>query len=1776
MPARPLRAVISATISATVSIVVVAGGLVAAAPAAGATSDLARHSTISASASQNDQDGNFPASNAIDGSDTTRWASGNGPDSDTTYEASITSDLGASADLTGLTITWEASYAVSYDVEVAASDPDTESSWSVATSITDGDGQTDEVTLPGGTTGRYVRLHLLQRAAATWEAPKLHYYGYSIYTLQVHGSFATPLVNLAAGALEVNAGSDAVIGLELTNPAATDQSVHIASSDGTAVAGTDYTAVDEDVTFAAGETQKSVTIPTLETSALSSTKTFTLALTAPSAGIALGSATGTTVTVKRVADLPNDGTTTVFHDFESGVPTDYSTWASADALKPVLATATDATVPDAADGNHVLTATVSGTPDDGSYFGFTNDTAKTDWSASDGFSFFFLGHGTGKTLSYELKNGDKAMFDQNVVDSTDGWRKVSVLFSDLRLKGKHSDPARFDASASTGFAVTLTGLGAGSYSFDDFALFERAYTLQNFEGDVPLSDSAHPTGFFTWGSTDNLVTMGVHAQTRPGAADDNMVLSGDYLIPSGAYGGFSDNLATSQDWSSFRGIRFWWYASQASNPASPTAGDDIKVEIKDGGPDGEHSELWAATFKDNWGSSSSRWKLVELPFSKFTLGSYQPGDSATKNGTLDLTSANGFAITMAPGAPTSRTWAIDDAQLYGTPAVATTASVATSQDVYLIDQGESATVSVVVSTPKGDPLDAPVTVNYAAGDGTAAVDTNFEPFSGTLTFDAGTASGDSKQFTVTSKTVTGGDEARIIPVTLTVTGAQEPTLPTRVVINAHGLPYLDSSLPAADRVADLLDRMTQDEKVGQMTQAERLGLSSPSQISELGLGSILSGGGSTPAANTPAAWADMIDGFQREALATSLQVPLLYGADAVHGHSNVLDATIFPHNIGLGATRDPALVEKTAQVTAEETKSTGVNWAFAPCLCVSRDERWGRTYESFGEDPALVASFAAQSIEGLQGSDPTDKSGAEKLLATAKHWAGDGGTTYDASKAGSGYPIDQGLTHVASEADFERLFVAPYLPALAAGVGSIMPSYSGVSIADGPDVRMHENTALNTTLLKQKLGFSGFLISDWEGIDKLPGGTYADKVARSVNSGLDMAMAPYNFADFIASVKTGVTDDVISQDRVNDAVSRILTQKFDLGLFDDAMTDRSKQPDFGSTAHRTVARDAAAESQVLLKNDGVLPLTKNESIYLAGSNADDLGNQAGGWTISWQGGSGATTQGTTIREGIEQVAPGADVTYSKTASEPLAGHDVGVVVVGETPYAEGQGDVGNNGHSLSLSSTDRDTIDRVCAAMKCVVLVVAGRTQLVTDKLAAINGLVASFLPGTEGEGVADVLFGDKPFTGRLPLSWPKSADQVPINVGDTDYDPLFAYGWGERTDAPLDRLKTVAKSATGAALAAVNELIAADVWASNGQLTDAASAMPLVKKAASALEGTGATTLANADLVTSIARDAAQAAVVAGTAPAGSSATTADAEHALLSGKAGTAVEKLATVAGLSTTAPDPGTKAVAGVTPKITGTLAVGQTLTAVAGAWKPADVTLSYRWLRAGTPIAGATSSSYLLTPNDAARSIAVAVTGSKTGYTSATEVSAASTPVAAGAFVTVKPTISGTAAVGSKLKAITGTWKPAARFTYRWLNDGKSIAGATGSTYTVKRGDAGDDIRVRVTGTRSGYATESVTSATLRIGKTLQTHAVRIAGTAKVGHTVTAVAGNWGPGSVKLSYRWKRNGSAIAGHDASTKSYTLVKADRGTRITVTVTGSKNGYAPASRTSGSVRVR
>ncbi|WP_327234315.1 glycoside hydrolase family 3 C-terminal domain-containing protein [Streptomyces sp. NBC_01317] len=924
------------------------------------------------------------------------------------------------------------------------------------------------------------------------------------------------------------------------------------------------------------------------------------------------------------------------------------------------------------------------------------------------------------------------------------------------------------AAAVLAGLLPLAGTASSATAADDPA----PVAVDRFEGEIPFANPP-AEGIFTWGGdADDPPTLSI--ADRADAPEGAKVLEGSYNVSG--YGGFSHDFAfdkPSHDWSAHRGIRFWWYG-QNTAPLPPGSGKKIAFEIKDGGANGEASELWNTTFTDDW----EGWHLVEIPFADFQYRTdYQPVGGIDH--VLGLTEMWGYAFTMPTGAPGR--FALDGVELYGKADPSLKAGVVTDAAVYPVKEGATAQVKVSVATTGSVPVDEPVTVDYTTEGGTAEAGKDYTPVSGTVTFPAGSASGTSRTVEIPTLKDRAGESAETVPLKLTVTGAKPPVENPQVVVDAHGLPYLDTKLSVKRRVSDLVSRMSLAEKAGQMTQAERNALTAQGDIATYDLGSLLSGGGSVPTPNTPAAWSKMVDAFQLRAQATRYQIPLIYGVDAVHGHNNVVGATIMPHNIGLGATRDPALAEKTGAVTAKEVRATGVPWDFAPCVCVGRDERWGRTYETFGEDPALVTSLDTV-VNGMQGpASGSDLDRNDKVLATAKHFVGDGGTEYGSSTTGS-YTLDQGVTKVTRK-ELEEVHLAPFKDAVKRGVGTVMPSYSSLDITDDnlAPVKMHADGAMINGELKDKMGFKGFVISDWQAIDQIPG-DYASDVRTSVNAGLDMIMVPTQYKTFTQTLQAEVAAGRITQARIDDAVSRILEQKFRLGLFEKPYADTTHQAEIGSAAHRAVARQAAAESQVLLKNDGaVLPLKPSQKVYVAGSNADDLGNQAGGWTISWQGASGKTTTGTTILEGMRKAAPDATLTYSKTATEPTAGYDVGVVVVGEKPYAEGIGDVGN-GHDLALSAEDKKAVDTVCAAMKCAVLVVAGRPQLIGDQLGDIDALVASWLPGTEGDGVADVLYGKRAFTGQLPLTWPKTVESLPINVGDASYDPQYPYGWGLTT----------------------------------------------------------------------------------------------------------------------------------------------------------------------------------------------------------------------------------------------------------------------------------------------------------------------------------------------------------------------------------------------------------
>ena len=582
-----------------------------------------------------------------------------------------------------------------------------------------------------------------------------------------------------------------------------------------------------------------------------------------------------------------------------------------------------------------------------------------------------------------------------------------------------------------------------------------------------------------------------------------------------------------------------------------------------------------------------------------------------------------------------------------------------------------------------------------------------------------------------------------------------------VRLTAQTPPYLDSTLSVGQRVDDLLSRMSLDEKIGQMMQVDlSTAGSNPSIVTTYFMGSVLSGGDADPAAgNSATSWANAYDSMQVYAMKTPLKIPMIYGIDAVHGHNNVLDATIFPHNIGLGCTRNPQLVKEAARVTAEEIAATGIDWTFAPCIAVPRDERWGRTYEGFGETPELAQQLGSAAIKGLQGDS---LSGSTSILACAKHYLGDGGTNGG---------VNEGTTEL-DEASIRKIHLPGYISAIDSGVGSIMVSFSSIN-----GQKMHGNKYWLTDVLKGELHFQGFIVSDWAGIDQL-GSDYKQCVDSAINAGIDMVMLPVRYNDFRTAMRSLVGEEKVTTTRVDDAVRRILTAKFKLGLFERPYTDRSLLPLVGSAKHRAVARQCVRESIVLLKKkDRVLPLPKTaKRILVAGSNADDIGNQCGGWTINWQGRSGNVTTGTTILQGMKNIAPGVQIDYSKTGDFTDSTADYSVVVIGETPYAEGSGD--NN--DLGIVKSDVELIKKMKSySAPVVVILVSGRPLIIEKILHYSDVIFAAWLPGTEGEGVADVLFGDYQPKGLLSHTWPMTMEQIPINFGDSAYYPLFSYGFG-------------------------------------------------------------------------------------------------------------------------------------------------------------------------------------------------------------------------------------------------------------------------------------------------------------------------------------------------------------------------------------------------------------
>jgi beta-glucosidase len=576
-----------------------------------------------------------------------------------------------------------------------------------------------------------------------------------------------------------------------------------------------------------------------------------------------------------------------------------------------------------------------------------------------------------------------------------------------------------------------------------------------------------------------------------------------------------------------------------------------------------------------------------------------------------------------------------------------------------------------------------------------------------------------------------------------------------------------------DKAASLLGMMTADEKIAQIHQIERK-YATAADITTYGVGSVYSEGGSAPTTNSPAGWADMIDGFRRAAFMSRLKIPIVYGLDSVHGAGPVRGATVLPHNIGLGATRNPQLVEEVATVVAEETVGVGADFPFSPVLAVARDERWGRTYEAFGETTELASQMGVAYTNGLQR-----RTGRIFALGNAKHYVGDGGTRNG---------VNLGDTS-GDENMLRAIHLEPYRPALANGLASIMASYTSWQ-----GTRMHQNGTMITGVLKGDLGFKGFVLSDYNGCFD-----HGVTPTTCLDAGVDMMMtsslwnetgAPMVTARyFIDRIKPIITGNRVA--RLDDAVKRILTAKCEMGLFDGsgmALVDRNLTNQVGGAAHRMVARRAVRASMVLLKNaNSALPISKTATVALTGMTANHAGNQCGGWTINWQGVTDATLPGvTTISAGMGMVAGDpARVVLSDSPS----GATVGVVVTGETPYSEGCGDIPtplnstaclSRPNNLNLNASDVSKLQSFkTAGLKTVLVLVVGRPMILTDAIMqAADAIIVAWLPGSEGAGVADVLYGDYKPTGKLPHTWPRTEAQIPINMGDAG-DPLFPFGHG-------------------------------------------------------------------------------------------------------------------------------------------------------------------------------------------------------------------------------------------------------------------------------------------------------------------------------------------------------------------------------------------------------------
>ncbi len=601
------------------------------------------------------------------------------------------------------------------------------------------------------------------------------------------------------------------------------------------------------------------------------------------------------------------------------------------------------------------------------------------------------------------------------------------------------------------------------------------------------------------------------------------------------------------------------------------------------------------------------------------------------------------------------------------------------------------------------------------------------------------------------------------PVAAEPSSAQTPNTESSAAAADSPEVYLDASASTQERVADLLKRMSLEDKAGQMVQGEQYPVCD-ADMKELGLGSVLSGGGSVPDNdNSVEHWDEVLDGFQKAALSRDLKIPYIYGADAVHGHNTVYGAVIFPHNIGIGAANDPELTKQMGAYVAGEMKLTGILWNFGPCVAVVQDPRWGRTYESYSSNPDTVCALASAFAQGQMSED---------VLPCAKHFVADGGTTFGTGEGD--YLIDRGDAQM-SEDELRTVHMAPYVQLVNDGVKSVMVSFSSYQ-----GLKMHEHKHLITDVLKGELGFDGFVVTDWEGILGINAPTYDAQIVAAVNAGVDMLMEPYNYMLAIEAIVNGVKTGEIAEERVDDAVSRILTVKFNMGLFEDPYLDNATMnvTELGSAEGRALAKKLVEESQVLLKNEnGVLPLKKGQKIYVTGPAADSIGIQCGGWTLSWQGmPDKELTPGTTILQGLQDYADEYGLTVI-TDENQAQDADVVLLAIGEKPYAEYEGDAQNLSITGDLGlDGNKAAIEKAKALGKPIVtVIVAGRNVLIDDYIGDWDAAVMSYLPGTEGGGIVSPLVGAAKFTGKLPMPWYKSEE----DIGKDGAQLQFELGYG-------------------------------------------------------------------------------------------------------------------------------------------------------------------------------------------------------------------------------------------------------------------------------------------------------------------------------------------------------------------------------------------------------------